>query len=331
VTPARLGMVLIGRNEGERLRRALASLPAGLGGAVYVDSGSSDGSVEAARAAGLDVVELDLAPPFTAARARNAGAARLLERHPGLEAVMFMDGDCSLAPGWIDAAVEALAAQPDWVAVCGWRRERRPEASLYNRLCDLEWTAPPLGDVGDFGFGGDVVIRVAAFRAAGGYDASLIAGEDPELSARLRWAGGPVVRLDRPMTEHDADIHRFASWWIRSVRAGHAFAEVAHRHRERGLFRRNLRSTLVLGLAVPGGALALLPWAPWAGAALLAVWPLQALRVARAMDGARFAWRERLLWGGSCMVSQVPKLWGTVRFHANRLRGRRESLLEYKS
>jgi GT2 family glycosyltransferase len=329
VNLADVGVVLIGRNEGERLVRALDSLPAGVGGAVYVDSGSTDGSVAAARAHGLDVVELDLATPFTAARARNAGFARLAERHPGLEAVMFLDGDCRLAPGWLEAAADALTAHPAWVAVCGWRRERHPEASLYNRLCDLEWIAPPTGDVGDFGFGGDVMIRSDAFRAVGGYDAGLIAGEDPELSARLRWAGGEVVRLDRAMSEHDADIHRLGAWWRRSERAGHAFAEVAHRHRERGLFARNLRSTWIFGLAVPGGALALAPWQPWLAAALLALWPLQALRVARSLP-PRFGRADGLLWGASCMVSQVPKLQGTLRFHANRLRGRRQRLLEYK-
>ncbi len=39
-----LGVVVIGRNEGERLRRCLESVLGATPGVVYVDSGSSDGS-----------------------------------------------------------------------------------------------------------------------------------------------------------------------------------------------------------------------------------------------------------------------------------------------
>ena len=325
-----IGLVVIGRNEDDRLQRCLDSLPAGTGGSVYVDSGSSDGSPERARRRGLDVLELDASTPFSAARARNEGFEHLLRRRSALESVFFLDGDCSLVDGWLEAAADALAAHPDWVAVCGWRRERQPEGSLYNRLCDLEWRTPPTGEVGDLGFGGDVLIRVAAFQAAGGYDPGLIAGEDPELSARLRLAGGRIVRLDRAMTEHDADIRHLASWWLRSVRAGHAFAEVGFRHRDRGLFARNLRSTLLWGLGVPLGALVIAAWQPLVGLAWLAAAPLQALRVAWGMDPAAFDRSERLLWGASCVISQVPKLWGTVQFHTNRLLGRRRRLIEYE-
>jgi len=45
--------VVIGRNEGERLVACLASLGGEIRRAVYVDSGSTDGSVAAARAAGV--------------------------------------------------------------------------------------------------------------------------------------------------------------------------------------------------------------------------------------------------------------------------------------
>ena len=69
---ANVGVVAIGRNEGERLKRCLGSVPAGAA-SVYVDSGSTDGSAQWARDHGADVVELDMSVPFTAARARNAG------------------------------------------------------------------------------------------------------------------------------------------------------------------------------------------------------------------------------------------------------------------
>jgi glycosyltransferase involved in cell wall biosynthesis len=46
---SQVGLVIIGRNEGERLRRCLASVGAGGCDVVYVDSGSTDGSSEVAR------------------------------------------------------------------------------------------------------------------------------------------------------------------------------------------------------------------------------------------------------------------------------------------
>jgi hypothetical protein len=93
--PGKFGVVVIGRNEGQRLITCLRSVSTAAA-AVYVDSNSTDGSVQAARELDADVVELDLGIPFTAARARNAGFARLETIAPDLPYVQFVDGDCEL-------------------------------------------------------------------------------------------------------------------------------------------------------------------------------------------------------------------------------------------
>ena len=199
----RIAAVAIGRNEGERLRRCLASMQGRVGRIVYVDSGSTDGSLDAAAAAGAQVVSLDLALPFTAARARNEGFALLGHEAPAY--VQFVDGDCELQPGWLETASAFLDNHPDVAAVCGRRRERHPGQSLYNRLIDCEWDTP----VGETrACGGDVLMRRDAFRAVGGFDPALIAGEEPELCVRLRAAGWRIWRLDAEMTLHDAAITR---------------------------------------------------------------------------------------------------------------------------
>lgn len=329
-----IGVVLIGRNEGDRLRQCLDSIPKDLGVVVYVDSGSSDGSRELARSRGVTVVELDLETPFTAARARNAGFARACEERPELRAVQFIDGDCSLVPGWLEAAMAHHDTNPDCAAVCGWRRERYPEASIYNRLCDLEWIAPPLGEVGDVGFGGDVLIRVAPFRALGGYAADLIAAEDSEFSARLRMAGYSVQRIDREMTRHDANIHSLGAWFTRSKRGGHAVAEVSWRHRKQRIFARHLRSIWIWGALFPASLFLVLVFGgarAWpvlfAGAGLYA---LQIGRIAKSQDVGRYTRADALLWGASCVVSQVPMALGALQFTRSRLLGRRTRLIEYK-
>ena len=221
-----VGFVVIGRNEGDRLARALRSIgPTHL--VVYVDSGSSDGSVELARRLGAHVVLLDPLVPFTAARARNAGARRLAEIQPHLCWVMFMDGDCELLPGFLEAALVSARSDAALAVVAGRRRERCPGHSVYNRLCDDEWDTP----VGDAkACGGDALIRLAAFGEVGGYDDRLIAGEEPELCVRLRRACWRVLRIDADMTLHDAAMTRLAQWWKRAKRAGHAYAEGAALH-----------------------------------------------------------------------------------------------------
>lgn len=217
-----VGFVIIGRNEGDRLALSISSVQREGTCAVYVDSGSVDGSVALAAGRGLPVVELDPRIPFTAARARNAGLEWLVRQHPGLQFVHFVDGDCELVAGWLDHALCTLRADGELAAVCGRRRERDPHASPYNRLCDNEWNTP-VGLVQTCG--GDALFRIAPLRAVGGYREDLIAGEEPELCCRIRRNGWKIRRLDAEMTIHDAAMTRFSQWWQRNRRSGYAMAE----------------------------------------------------------------------------------------------------------
>src|SRR5215212_7939851 len=149
MAPDAVGIVVIGRNEGDRLVACLASLQALGRPIVYVDSGSADTSVQRARPLVTEVVELDPQRPFSAARARNEGFARLLARHPESGFVQFLDGDCTLLEGWLDAAVRAIGEDPQRAVVVGPLQERRPDASIYNRLCALEWRSPA-GEISNF-------------------------------------------------------------------------------------------------------------------------------------------------------------------------------------
>jgi glycosyltransferase involved in cell wall biosynthesis len=220
---AHLAVVAIGRNEGERLVRCLQSLRGRAGLVVYVDSGSTDGSLQVARSSGAEVVGLDMSSPFTAARARNAGLARALERRPDLEYVQFVDGDCEVVPGWLEAACSFLVEHPRAAVATGLRRERYPERSVYNLLCDLDWNPHAAGIVKSCG--GDAMMRVAALEAVGRYRPDLVAGEEPELCVRLRAAGWEIHALGVPMTLHDAAMTRFAQWWMRTLRTGYAYAQ----------------------------------------------------------------------------------------------------------
>lgn len=241
---------------------------------VYVDSGSTDGSVAAATAAGAEVVALDMAQPFTAARARNAGLSHLASDPPDF--VQMVDGDCALQPGWISAALAAFAAHPAAVVVCGRRRERFAQASVYNALADREWDTP-IGPAR--ACGGDALMRYAAVQAVGGYDPGLIAGEEPDLCLRLRAKGGEIWRIDAEMTLHDAAMTRFSQWWRRAVRAGHAFAEGCARH---GFDHWGLetRRALIWGSGLPMAIVLLGLWHP-ADWLLALAYPAQVIRLAQ--------------------------------------------------
>lgn len=226
-----VGFVIIGRNEGERLGACIASVQRDARLAVYVDSGSIDDSVRLARARGLPVVQLDSGAPFTAARARNAGLAWLTRHHPELAFVHFIDGDCELVEGWLEPAIAAIAAEADLAAVCGRRRERAPQATVYQWLCDREWDTPVA--VADT-CGGDALFRVEPLLAVDGFAEDLIAGEEPDLCHRIRQQGWRIRRIAGDMTFHDAAMTRFGQWWQRNRRSGYATAEALAR-RGRGV------------------------------------------------------------------------------------------------
>ncbi|NNE52147.1 MAG: glycosyltransferase [Sulfitobacter sp.] len=309
-----LAAVVIGRNEGARLLTCLDALQGRIEQLLYVDSGSTDGSAEAARARGAKVIDLDLSIPFTAARARNAGLAVLDE---DVRYVQFLDGDCEIREGWIETAQAFLDASPEIAVVCGRRRERHPEASLYNRLIDREWDTP----VGPAkACGGDALMRVAALRDVGGYRDNLIAGEEPELCVRLRANGWQVHRLEAEMTWHDADIKRFSQWWQRSKRTGHAFAEGAHLHGaapERHWVKETRRA-LIWGAGLPLLILLLgLLITPWAWLLAL-IYPLQILRLTP---------QGGLPWAFFTTLAKFAEAQGALGFY---LRRRPTRIIEYK-
>jgi glycosyltransferase involved in cell wall biosynthesis len=319
-----VGVVIIGRNEGERLRRCLRSLGDLARAAVYVDSGSTDASVQSAKDLGATVIDLDMSQPFTAARARNEGFAKLKALFPGVAYVQCVDGDCELASGWLASAYDFLQERADVALVCGRRRERSPEASIYNLLCDIEWNTP-IGEA--LACGGDFMVRTDAFSAVGGFRPDLIAGEEPELCVRLRESGLKIWRIDCEMTKHDAAIFSFRQWWLRTVRTGHAFIEgfLLHRGSPFGLYRRETARVLFWGGALP---LLVIIGSFFQPMVLLLglVYPVQLVRMAvqEQKKPAPLSYAFFLLLG------KFAEFQGTMTYLWRRSTGKQRELIEYK-
>lgn len=319
------GVVVIGRNEGERLVRCIDSVRGLAGPVVYVDSGSYDDSVSMARAKGVAIVELDMSVPFTAARARNAGFDLLRRIAPHLVYVQFVDGDCEVDSDWLGKAAAFMNRNPDVVVACGRRRERFPERTLFNALCDIEWDTP-IGEAR--ACGGDSMIRIEALESVRGFRAEFIAGEEPELCVRLRARGGKVWRLGEEMTLHDAAMTRFSQWWMRSKRAGYAFAMGASLHGKlpERHYVAQARRALLWGVVLPIGIVSSAAFHP-VFLSLFLAYPLQIVRIAsRAKTVKGLVWWHAFFQ----VLGRFPEGLGLLGFLNDRLLGRKGVLIEYK-
>ena len=286
--------------------------------------------MQLARNLGAEVVQLDMTKPFTAARARNEGFAHLMKIAPETAFVQFVDGDCEIVAGWLQTAATALSADDKLAIVCGRRRERFPDASIFNKLCDIEWDTP-IGETKSCG--GDSMMRVSAFREVSGFDATVIAGEEPELCFRLRAKGWKISRIDAEMTLHDAAMTCFRQWWKRNIRGGHAYAQGAHMHgnsSERYCVRSTM-SNYVWGLILPLVAITTASLFKGFGLLMLALYPLLGARVNGYARRRGLNRRDARNFAIFIVLGKFPQALGQLKFSFSRLLGRRPKIIEYKS
>jgi glycosyltransferase involved in cell wall biosynthesis len=325
------GIVVIGRNEGQRLVACLQSLASGRYPVVYVDSGSSDGSRQQAKNFGAEVVALDLSIPFSAGRARNEGLQRIARDNPAVKYVQFLDGDCTLCNGWLAAAVEALERDENLAAVFGDIEEVDPDKSIYNKLFALEWQSPA-GRIQSCGaFGGNSMVRLKTFVQVGGFNPQVIAGEDAELAARMLLAKYQIEKLARPMVRHDANITRFVQWWRRSLRSGHAIGQRAHIHGNSILrdCMRERTSVMIWGMTIPLVMAVGTLKSVWIGAAVGALYGVLAWRIWRHRQRKGNTAGDAAIYAAFMVLGKLPQALGLLRFWRNQF-VKRYQIIEYK-
>jgi len=320
----KIGVIIIGRNEGQRLLKCLQSFSHTGYTVVYVDSNSSDDSVLNANKSGADVVDLDMTKPFSAARARNEGWKRLLKINPQIEFIQFVDADCEIHPSWIPAACNYLLENNEYAIVSGRLKERHPDATLYNRFCHDEWNTP-VGEA--VACGGNAFIRVKSLIQVDGYNTKFVAGEEPEMCFRLRQQKWKIYRIDHDMGLHDANITRFSQWWKRAKRSGLASALSVEEHgssKERYGVRRLIRPlfwssllliTLILGAIYPVILTALL------------IFPIQILRMFIRMNEKSIYALQHCTF---TMLSKLPEALGILGFVFKKITNNNHTLIEYK-
>lgn len=324
-----IGIVVIGRNEGQRLKSCLMSVKNQLDKIVYVDSGSTDDSVSYARSIGSDVVDLDMSIPFSAARARNEGFFFITEKYENLKYVQFIDGDCNLAEGWITTAYDFLEEHASFAIVTGQRQEKFPESSRYNMLCDIEWNTK-IGEAK--ASGGDFLIRVASFREVGGFNPSVIAGEEPELCYRLRKNKWRIFRIDHVMSFHDAAMTKFSQWWKRAKRAGHAYAHgcAIHFSDYQGYNVKNTVKNWMWCLFYP---LAIIPFGIFFNKLFLLaflIYPVRFIRIFYKKNRELRNLKKSFLYSIFTFIADFPQLLGQLVFWRKFLLKKEFKIIEHK-
>lgn len=330
---AALSVVIIGRNEGERLRRCIESVqqmdnPFSALDIIYVDSDSSDDSPQIAAQLGAKVLTVKPERP-AAAIGRNAGWQAANAPY-----VLFLDGDTLLNRDFVRTAWQTLRSDERIAVVFGHRREMEPKASIYQQALDLDWIFP----IGEAEFcGGDALMRRDVLQAVNGYNPDLIAGEEPEMCQRMRAQGYLILHIDHPMTLHDLAIHRWSQYWRRATRTGYAYAEVSNLLRNtaqplwQAAAKKNWRNASVL-IIVLLAALVL-------SFGFKTVWPLLSVILLFLVLSLRSAWKNRwksddlitLFWYGlHSQFQHIPILFGQVKYYWLKRKGERQRLIEYK-
>ena len=336
IDPNEVGVVVIGRNEGLRLKSCLQSLRR-VSRTIYVDSGSTDDSVSLARSFGVDVLELSPESGFSAARARNAGIDCLVVKYPGMSLVQTLDGDCELREEWVPAAVKEMSDEPTLAVVFGRRREKHADANRYHRACDDEWNVPA-GFVDSCG--GDALFRVKAFRSVDGFNPSLIAGEEPDLCLRLRQGNWRIKSNGLEMTVHDIAMTSLHQWWLRAVRSGFAFTDLLmlHGRASNAAWLRLIASAYVwTGLICSGGILLACgivsgrPLLTLLGSIAFVLLALQSFRLALTRISEMEGFSKAFQWGVLMLIAKPAQAYGSLKRWRTGLTRRPQKIIEYKN
>jgi GT2 family glycosyltransferase len=326
----RWGIVMVGRNEAKRLRITLPKNLEFKVPLVYVDSCSSDDSLDYLHS--LNVQTLQITPPLSAAKGRNFGFQKIMKEFPELEWIHFVDADCYLDKNWPQLFQEYIINSFSVGVICGYTKEEHKDRSIYNFLLDVEWH----GEVGEIlSCGGNSLVNAHFFKMCGGFDETLTAGEEAVMCSRMRALGQKVIRIPETMSFHDGNIHKFNIWWRRMIRSGYAMALGAHRYpiTERKFELRRLQKTIAVSFF--GFLALLLPLAPQINfidtfIIVMICYFLYFVKIILNQTKKKYSFCEASKYSAFCIIGKWAELWGILKYVLEVLQGNSPKLIEYK-
>jgi GT2 family glycosyltransferase len=306
----RVGIIVIGRNEGDRLKRSLQSVIALDLPTIYADSGSTDQSVKYAESLGISVVKVDMSIPPNASRARNLGFQQLLLKYPYIEYVQFLDGDSRLIKEWIHEGLEIFFENPPVAIVCGTIHEDMQSPSVYSRLFELEWRKTN-GEIA--ACSGIMLIRSSVFNDVKGFDPQIIAAEDDDLCIRVRQKGWKILKIESHMATHEANISSFSQGFT------------SERH-----FVRQTLSAIAWGFILPLCALVPVFWTHGRSLLFLFGYPILFFRILYNSYKKNWTLNEGLLYAFYGTIAKFAHVIGIVKYLWDKIRGKQAKIIEYK-
>ncbi|MBS0621673.1 MAG: glycosyltransferase [Verrucomicrobia bacterium] len=291
--------VVIGKNCASALEQTFASIKSASYGRgeiklTYVDRGSTDGSEEIARQAGVSVIPLKSTSSLFEARQAGfaAGTSPL---------VQFIDGGSVIAPDWFAIATKRLHSD---TAVCFGKRKEREE-SIWARIVEIDQNSPP-GDQTQFGL--EALLRRDAFERCDTYT--------QVLSQQVQAQGKRIVALDVPMLTCDSQMRGWEDWWLYCFEQGEGLAAAE------GSFANLMRQecfqrgggALVLALLGILFSIGSLWWLLLVMAAVYMLIHPRALKVEVFKRDRQLSLHQAALYAWHRSFAVVPEFFGSLRF-----------------
>jgi cellulose synthase/poly-beta-1,6-N-acetylglucosamine synthase-like glycosyltransferase len=193
-TELAISFIIPMHNEDRTIAQCLDAIDAERAGndeIIVVDNGSTDHSIAIVN--GFSKVALLLKPGVKVAALRNAGA-----RRAGGDLLVFIDADCVVCKGYRNNLLAAfkepgvgasgskvdLPSNPHWIEKA-WYSQKRYTTGKVKYINS-----------------GNLAVRKKIFDEIGGFDETLITGEDSELCWRLNRAGYAVVEYPEVRAIH---------------------------------------------------------------------------------------------------------------------------------
>ncbi len=175
----RTSVIVTVRNEAQHIDELLESLVGqeGLADVVVVDAGSDDGTVERMAAYQSRLPLKVHVEPCSRGEGRNIGA-RLAQG----DILAFIDGDCTAHEGWVEA-ISACVGTKQVAAGRTVHDGRYPANRLPIMVQGHDVTWPSC----------NLAYPRKLFDALGGFDASMVTGEDIDLNLRAVNAGAAIT------------------------------------------------------------------------------------------------------------------------------------------
>ena len=324
-----IGVVVIGRNEGDRLKRCLNSLKEKYPkvAAVYVDSLSGDNSLQTAKSMGYDSISIGNEVAPSAALGRNTGAQYLINKYPQLELIQFLDGDSEICENWLETSGNFLAVNQDIGIVSGVKSESDRNDSFFGQLNGVEWdSASGLTEA----VPGDMMVRVSTFQLLGGFDNEIIAAEDDDLCLRAKKNGDLTYKLNAAMSIHYGGLTTIGQWLRRAIRTGYAYANLFHINNG-GYFQKSLLSAIFWGACFPFVFLTFLAAQNfWLAVFCIAIYSTMIVKIASQPRIRKLSMPHAITYGFLTMISKTAEAIGAGKYLSNLLLSSERKIIEYK-